>query len=181
MSSELSSRLTFFKGIQDVVVKGRTEPMYEGWVMWDNVNERMPAPAVVYDFQTDFPAGLETILYPTPGGVTADARVTRKNADGDTGAVLVTVTTPTREDQFIIARAPGRHVFPDEGIVLEGTMATIWHTSDEPMCIGMLQARALELPGLRITADEPADAGLTRKQGRWIVGDGKDLVRVEER
>ena len=163
------------------IVKGRTEPMHEGWVMWDNVKKRMPTPAVVYDFEAVFPAGLETILYPTPGGVTADVTTTRKDAKGETGAILVTVTTPTREDQFIIARAPGRHVFPDEGIAFEGTLAAIRRTSGESVSIGLLQATSLEMPGLKITADEPVDAGLTREQGRWIAGDGKDLVKVEER
>lgn len=163
------------------IVKGRTEPMYEGWVMWDNPQERMPAPAAVYSFEAAFPAGLETVLYPTPGGVEAEVSVTRKKAKEDTGAVLVTVTTPKGVDRFVVARREGRHAFPDEGIVFEGRMAAIRSIEGKATSIGMLGGRLLEAAGVKVSADAPADAALELVDGAWAVRDSEDAIKVTGR
>lgn len=162
------------------IVKARTEPMHEGWVMWDNPKERVPAPAVVYDFEAQFPVGMETILYPTPGGVRAEITVTRKKSKGEGHAVLVTITTPEGRDRFVIARESGVHEFDGDGIVFEGTMAAIRSVDGNVTSIGMLGATRLEVGKLTVGADGPADASLRHEDGRWVVGDGKDAIKVSE-
>ncbi|MFH0965405.1 MAG: heparinase II/III family protein, partial [Planctomycetota bacterium] len=160
------------------IVKGRTEPMYEGWVMWDNVNERVPAPAVVYNFETGFPAGMETILYPTPGGEDAEVTVSRKASKDDPNTVLITVKTPEGEDQFVVGRSPGRHEFEGEGIVFEGTMAFVRRIGGKATSIGLLGGKTLETAEVKVGAAAPTDGSLEFREGAWNVGDGKDAIHV---
>lgn len=153
-------------------------PFYEGWVMCDNRYERIPAPAVVYNFQARFPAGMETVLYPTPAGVKAQVAVARKQSKGRTGAVLVTVTTPEATDRYIIARADGRHEFPDAGLVSEGRMAMVRTVDGKPTSIGLLGATLLEAEGLKVSAEVPTDASLDLSGGKWRIGDGKGAITL---
>ena len=163
------------------IVKGRTEPMHEGWVMWEDRKERTPTPAVVYDWEAEFPASVETVLYPTPGGTTADVEVTRTRSAPDSGAVLVTVTTPRGQDQFVITRSVGRHEFPDAGIGFEGRMAMVRRVDGEVTAVGLLGAAYLALPEATVLAAEPADASIAVADGEWIVGDGAGTITVTGR
>ena len=112
------------------------------------------------------------------GPRTPDVRVTRKSAKGDTGAVLVTVTTPDAEDRFVISRSPGRYEFPDEDIAFDGRMAANRFVQEEAQSIGMLGVRLLDAAGLRASAEMPADASLVLSHGQWTVGDGKSAVKI---
>ena len=159
-----------------VIVKGRTEPMYGGWACWGG--DRIPSPAVVYAFEAEFPAGTETILYPTPPGVTATVAVTRETAEGGTGAALVTVETPAGTDRFVVARGEGRHTFPGESISFEGRVAFARCVAGRAISIGMVGGRSLRVAGLEITAEAPTDASLQFSDGRWGVGDGKGAIRL---
>jgi len=158
------------------IVKGRTEPMYEGWVCWNS--DRIPSPAVVYSFDAEFPTGMETVLFPAPPGKRSDVRVTRKSAEGDTGAVLVTVTTPDAVDRFVISRSLGRHKFPDESIAFEGRMAAIRSVQGEARSIGVLGVKLLDVAGLEASAETPTDASLVLSRGQWTIGDGKGVIEV---
>jgi len=153
-------------------------PFYEGWVMWDNRYERIPAPAVVYNFQTRFPAGMETVLYPTPAGVKAEVAVARRQSKGDTGAVLVTVTMPEATDKYIIARSGGRHEFPEAAMVFEGRIAMVRIVDGKPTAIGLLGGTLLEAEGLKVAAEVPTDASIEFSGGKWRIGDGKRAVTL---
>jgi hypothetical protein len=136
---------------------------------------------VVYRWDAKFPAGVETVLYPTRGGVVAEIEVTRTRSEPDTGAVLVTVTTRQSQDQFVIARSPGRHEFPESDIAFEGTMAMVRSAEGEVAAIGLLGTTYLRLPAATIVSPEPADGSIAIAEGQWVVGDGVGAITVARR
>ena len=159
------------------VIKGNTEPMYEGWVMWDDAGKRVPAPAVVYNFESKFPAGLETILFPTPAGAQSDIKVTRKVSGGGK-AVLLKIVSGEATDLFVIARGPGPHSFSERGIVFDGRVAAIRSVKGVVKSAGMLGGTKLQFNDLVVSADSPTDASMRFTNGKWIVGDGKSKISI---
>jgi len=81
-------------------------------------------------------------------------------------------------DQFVIARAGGRHEFPDEGMVFEGRMAMLRIVDGKPTSIGLLGGTLLEAEGLKVTAEVPTDASIEFSGGKWRIGEGKGAVTL---
>jgi hypothetical protein len=159
------------------IIKGKTEPMYEGWVMWDDPGKRVPAPAVVYDFEVEFPAAMETILFPGASGSQNDLRVTRKvAASGE--AVLLQIQFGQTTDLFVISRGPGLHSFKEKGIAFDGKVVAIRSIKGEVKSVGLLGATRLQFDDLGVSAERPADADMRLINGKWMVGDGRGKVSI---
>ncbi len=80
------------------IVKGQTQPRYEGWQLLSEKDAR-EAPALVYTWREAAPSRVETVLFPVPPGEAADLAVTRE-VDGDT--VTLTVTRGDLRDVIAI-------------------------------------------------------------------------------
>lgn len=78
------------------IVKGRTEPTYEGWHL-RSAEEGVPAPALIYEWAEDMPARVETVIWPVRPGGSADLSVVRTVRDG---AVTLRVTRGTHVDEI---------------------------------------------------------------------------------
>jgi hypothetical protein len=81
------------------VIEGQKEPYYEGWHLVSETNP-VAAPALVYEWQQQAPAAIETVLWPVPPDADADIDITRTVADG---IVTLTITRGDDVDTITIA------------------------------------------------------------------------------
>ena len=73
--------------LQLSVIKGAKEPRYEGWHLVSETNA-VAAPALIYEWEQQAPAAVETVLWPVAPGAEADIDIARAVTDGVTTLVI---------------------------------------------------------------------------------------------
>ncbi len=69
------------------VITGQKEPEYEGWHLVSET-DAVAAPALIYEWEQQAPAAVETVLWPIAPGADADIDIKRTVADGVTTLVI---------------------------------------------------------------------------------------------
>lgn len=85
--------------LQLSIITGQKEPRYEGWHLVSESNP-VAAPALIYEWEQQAPAAVETVLWAVPPGAGADIDITRTVADG---TVTLAITRGDAVDTITIA------------------------------------------------------------------------------